>query len=62
MSKRYSILVREHGADTEVVLCEVDRNPEEVVKVLHQKNWLGRRFLPVYSTVRIRDNDEAPAS
>jgi len=61
MSKRYSILVREFGVDIEVALCEVDCNPEAIVEALRQKRF-GKRLLPVYGTVRIRDNDEASAS
>ena len=60
MSKRYSILVREFGSDNEHTLCEVDSKPEAVATALRGKLF-GKPRLPVYTTVRIQENDEAPA-
>jgi hypothetical protein len=59
MSKRFSIVVREFGADTERVLCEVDRDPYSIAKELRQKRF-GRRHIVVYSTVYVVDNGEQP--
>jgi len=63
MSKRYSILVREFGSDTELTLCEVDNKPEAIAKALGRKQFGERKNrLCVYSSVRIRDNADATAS
>jgi hypothetical protein len=57
MSKRYSILVREFGSDNERTLCEVDSHPQEVAMALSRKLF-GKPRLPVYTTVRIQDNQD----
>jgi len=66
MSKRFSIMVQEFGADHEVELCQVDNNPGSVIAGLGQKTLMvrtqsgGRRRTktPRYTSVRIVDHHE----
>jgi hypothetical protein len=55
MKRRFSIMVREFGADHEVELCQCDTNPNPIAYALEQKrNLYGKE----YSSVRIVDNGE----
>jgi hypothetical protein len=55
--KRYSIWVRELGADREVELCQVDTNPTAITGELYTRQWrlVGRRGRR-YDTIRVVDN------
>jgi hypothetical protein len=63
VTKRYSIFGREHGADREALVCEVDSNPEAIVQALkNKKSKLGKfRTRTVYGkrydSLRLVDND-----
>jgi hypothetical protein len=50
--KRYSIIVRPHGADVEAetVLCQVDESPEGVAQVIRARHR--------YENVRVVQNAE----
>jgi hypothetical protein len=58
MKPRFSIWVREIESDHDVELCQVEQNPEPIVKALYQKEIkLGRgRTMKKYSYVRVVDN------
>lgn len=60
--KRYSIMVTEYGSSTEVELCQVDANPENVVAGVRQKTLMvyghsnnKRSQIRKYNNVRIVD-------
>jgi hypothetical protein len=66
MTARYSIWVREHGSDHNVLLMEVNGNPEAIVAGLHKKMLTTSRSIfepgkrkvkiPKYSFVQVVDN------
>jgi hypothetical protein len=63
-------MVTEYGADRETKLCEVDANPDEVVRGLRSKKLMvqaGRKLgarrrsqTPKYSNIRVVDHREEP--
>jgi hypothetical protein len=65
---RFSILVREHGSDHDVLLMEVNSNPNAIVAGLRAKSLTlkrtvfeaGKRHvkIPKYSYVRVIDHGE----
>lgn len=62
MKKRYSIMVRESGADHETELCQVDNNPNAMVACARTKTFVGKARVPRYENIRVIDNFEnAPA-
>jgi hypothetical protein len=64
--KRYSIMVREYGSDQEVEACQIDGDPEPIVRGYQQKtlmvqltnNKRRRTKLPKYTTVRASLNHQ----
>lgn len=54
--KRYSIMARQVGADVETEVCQCDSNPEPIAEALKTKTTSGRRHLPIYEHVAVRDN------
>jgi hypothetical protein len=47
--RRYRIWVREMGSDTERLVCEVDRRPEEIASALRERDSTA--------SVRIEDHE-----
>lgn len=63
MKKRYSIIVREWGADRDVELMQCDSNPEALVAALYAKRVnttkegaRKKTSISRYVTIRIVDN------
>jgi hypothetical protein len=62
--KRYSILATEYGSDHEILLCEVDNNPQRIVdglkakrlKMYHKPGESRLSNIKKYPSVRIVDN------
>ena len=59
MTARYSIWVREHGSDHDVLLCQVNSNPEALRSALYKKRLkLGNgKEISKYDFVRIEEHD-----
>lgn len=65
MSKRYSIMVIQYGAKTEVELCQVDNDPHSLAQAAAEKRLRivagnRTRYIPKYDSVRVVDH-EPPA-
>lgn len=60
--KRYSIIVMQRDAERETEFCQVDSNPKEIAQALASKTTTGRKHLLLYTSVRIRDNEETQAT
>jgi hypothetical protein len=58
--RRYSILVTEYGADHEVWLCDVDKNPQQTVDGLKAKR--SKVYLTPKAKPRIRIIDNCSAA
>ena len=58
MKKRFSIWVREHGADRDVELCQVEGDPIPIMTALYAKRVrMGKcRKVPQYDFIRVVDN------
>lgn len=68
MSKRYSIMVVQHGAKGESELCRVDNDPLAIAQAAAEKvlrvNVGGLRpvYIPKYDSVRVVDHVPDPRS
>jgi hypothetical protein len=70
MAKRYVIMGYMYLSDREVPVCEVDKNPDEMVKALYGKTlrtWTGepgeskRSNISKYAALRIVDREAKDA-
>lgn len=71
MSKRYSIMVTEYGADREVELCQLDGDPEPTVLGLKAKTLMvhngkpgqhRRTKIQKYASIRVVDHQAEDAA
>lgn len=53
--KRYSIMVTEFGSDREVELCQLDGNPQPIVKGLEAKTLMIRSKPGVIAAAKPRN-------